>query len=206
MKTLAKLSLAAALLGAPLSANALAQIFAGADGVYSDTTLRSGPFGKNSDKIMGYGVRGGVYLGDSKLYLGYYYEPKAELKVSNGDYTWDAKKIVLGWDWGVIGAFGFKLVVGVNVGRADTKETYAFSDGRKEDFSNSGWLAGIKAGVKYEFLKFNEIEFGVKREWGWYGDISKPELTGGALNFSNKDNTRQESTSLYLGYIFKFGI
>ncbi len=197
MKSLAKLTLAAALLGAPMAANALAQIFVGAEGSYTDTTLRSGSFGKHSDKIAGYGFRGGVYLGDSKIYLGYYYEPKADIKVAAADYKWDAKKVVLGWDWGVVGAAGFKLIVGAHLGHASTKESRG-----GDSISYDGFLAGIKAGLKYEFMHFNEVELGVKREWGWYGSV--PKLSGAEL--SNAGNTRQESTAVYLSYVFKFGI
>ncbi len=194
----------------------------------------------SKDSAFNFGLRGGYDLGFHRFYGGYSYGFGASIKDSwvegpynymdqngneaviknsyNNKFSWDAHKIVAGYESRVPVFQGLKAVVGANVGvqflkfkTKYAKTTQILSGSADvEDYSYTNkckatnFLFGVNLGVAYDITPSQAVDFGVRYEKGVMAKVKfssdDPENDGdmGGTKFGS------ENIGLYVGYSFKF--
>ena len=160
------------------------------------------------EKIEFYSVTYSAYYKN-----GFYPE---ELKYSTNDFLigadWTPKFSLAGLDFkAILGAFAGISKIDVKYhGHYNTNPT----NYNEIDYSQDGFIYGLKLGAIYDFDKFGEVEFGIKFDSAKYDDkdlkftecytVSGIPPYACSIRNGQASDTKRTSTGLFVGYNYKF--
>lgn len=163
------------------------------------------------DGVFDYGVKVGWYFknSDMRAYAEYKRNTKAKDNDGYSDFSAKVSKILLGYDAAVLKAGDFRFIVGAALGYANMK-LYTNYMGNNHSGSYDGFDAGLKLGFIYDLNSHNELEFGLKASYTFYGEktVGEDRIWDSHTNrYHNVDINiapYQFNSGLYIGYNFKF--
>ena len=178
------------------------------------------------DSAFVWGLKVGYDFDLWRIYGAYNYNPKIkdDTKVfalttgyTNENIKYSTNDFILGADWkpkfnlggidfkGVLGAFGGISKIDVKYHTFDTLSPA----NQSADYSQDGFIYGLKLGAIYDLDKFGEVEFGLKFDKAKYDD--KDALLSGRDSYGDpvKDtykisDTKRTNTGVFVGYNYKF--
>nr|MBP3725565.1 hypothetical protein [Campylobacter sp.] len=121
--------------------------------------------------------------------------------------------VILGADWTPkfsLGGLDFKGILGAFAGisKIDVDYSIASSLGSfKLDYSQDGFIYGLKLGAIYEAAKEHEIEFGFKFDQATYDDTDATiiECSGVCQYLPTKiTDAKRTNMGVFVGYNYKF--
>ena len=187
------------------------------------STLASDVSLNAKDNIFKLGLKIGYDFDNFRAYMSYLhnFQAKDDSSVNianylpttyNMSYSWESDDFAIGADWTPkfsLGGIDFKAILGAFAGISflDVKyendiivggSLYASYD---TDFSQNGFVYGVRLGLIHEINKQNEIEFGLKFDQSKYKD--KDINLASNISYGIQ-NTKRTNMGLFVGYNYKF--
>ena len=211
-------------------------VFVGIEGKYNikskfetKWTENTAPFMMNfniDDSAFGLGLKVGYDFDLWRIYGAYNYNPKIKDNAKNfalitsytdENFEYSTNDFILGADWtpkfsmfgldfkGALGAFAGISKIDVKYHTFDTLSSADVSS----DYSQDGFIYGLKLGAIYDFDKFGEVEFGIKFDSAKYDDkdalLSGIDSYGSDVAYKTKiSDTKRTNTGVFVGYNYKF--
>ena len=126
------------------------------------------------------------------------------------ELKWSGNDFVLGADWTPkfnLAGLDFKAILGAFAGISKIDVKYFAQDGADtmtSDYSQDGFIYGLKLGGIYQINQNNEIEFGLKYDKAKYDDKNIALNMSGTLAPMTAKDTKRTNLGVFVGYNYKF--
>nr|MBP3724177.1 hypothetical protein [Campylobacter sp.] len=219
--------LASSLVSSAVAAN-LDGFFVGAEGKYNFKSQIKSGYGDATgaykfdadDSLFALGLKVGYDFDLFRVYgvINHNFEAKDSVAILGPalglpipeELKWSGNDFVLGADWTPkfsLAGLDFKGIVGAFAGTSKINVKYFAqysTSTMTSDYSQDGFIYGLKLGGIYEINQNNEIEFGLKYDKAKYDDKNVALNMSGTLVPMTAKDTKRTNLGVFVGYNYKF--